>query len=119
MVSGSASTAISMRGVLAEQARADIRRDALEIGVDLDRPERARFGDHVVELGDGADARLHGAIALQARIGRPPQLVGDERGDDLQAVLDAVRQLGGEHIAVTIEQGLLGGVFEDQQQLHS
>src|SRR3546814_11130061 len=77
--------------------------DALQIFSDLDRAKSRGSRYEVIELRDRADPRFHRLIALNARFGRVAQLEMHERCDNLQTVLDAVAQFGGQNILVALQ----------------
>src|SRR3546814_3320421 len=62
------------------------------------------------------DPRVHRLIALNARFGRVAQLEMHERCDNLQTVLDAVAQFGGQNILVALQQTRFRDIFESDQQ---
>ena len=86
-----------------------------EIGVHGDRPAAAGLRYQVVKLGNGADARLHGFIALHAGRCRPFGFVGDQANDDLQVVLDPVRDFVGQAERIAFALLAVGDVLEDEK----
>src|ERR1700732_4115962 len=69
----------------------------------------------VIKLGNGPDARLHGLIALNARSCRPPGFGGDQADDDLQVVLDPVRDFVRQADGVALPLLAVGDVLEDEE----
>ena len=100
---------------VSKQARRHGLGDFPQIGVHRDGAAAAGLRDQIVKLGDGADARLHGLVALHAWRRRPFDFVGDQADDDLQIVLDPVRDFVGQPERVALALLAVGDVLEHEQ----
>ena len=98
-----------------KQARGHGPCDFFEIGVHGDGPAAAGLRNQVVKLGNGADARLHGFVAQNAWSRRPSCLKGNQADDDLQVVLDPVRNLVRQAEGVAFALLAVCDVLEDKE----
>ena len=88
---------------------------SLQICVHGDSPAAAGLRYQVVKLGNGSDACLHGFVALNARSCRPFGFVGDQANDDLQVILDPMRDFVRQAEGVALALLAVGDVLEDEK----
>ncbi|MNX79452.1 hypothetical protein D3C86_1110810 [compost metagenome] len=103
-------------GGLADEAGVNAGRYAAQVGLNRNGAQGGRLRDDVVQFCNSGDPGLHRAIAVDAGFSRSSNLEGYEGGDDLQAVLDAVRELGGQDVPVTFHQPGLCHIFKHDQK---
>lgn len=75
-----------------------------------------RSCNDVIELSNSGYPRLHGLVSRDTGVSRTADFEGDKCRDDLQVVLDSLRQFGREHVTVSIEQDFVRGVLKGDQQ---